>query len=465
MAVIIIIAILTTGLILIATENVHKMNKAAVAMFMGAICWVLYLAYGKSFVVSEHQIGFLSYISEHPQNAMSVTEFIAQNIFVKYIRQVAEIVLYLLGTMTIVEVLNNNGCFDFFAEWVRTRSARLLLWLLAIFTFLLSANLDNLTTACLMLGIMHTLIGDARLRMIYGSVVVFAAACGGAFTVIGDVTSLTLWLQGLVSPTSYAAVLVLPCFVAMCTVLLLVHRKLPRTIQLVRNPFPYRGDDTVLTRWQRLLMLFVGVGGLWFVPTFHRLTLLPPFVGAFCVLALLWIVNELCNRKLMGSGRLVQKRHPMVLEYANLQHMLFFAGLTLAFGALTETGFLEEFFKWSAMKLRDIYVIGWGMGALSAVFNNVTTVLANTAVYAPDLVATYPELASNFGEGGQYWPLLSFSTAMGSSLLCIGTLAGYALMRMEGVTLGWYVRHFSGKVFVGWNVGLMVYWLMCDFPF
>ncbi len=465
MAVIIIIAIITTGLLLIATENVHKMNKAAVAMFMGTICWVLFIAHGKTLVASEHQISFLSYISEHQQNPMSVTEFIANSIFVKYIRQVAEVVLYLLATMTIVEVLNNNGCFDFFAEWVRTRSARLLLWLLAIFTFLLSANLDNLTTACLMLGIMHTLIGDAHLRMIYGSVIVFAAACGGAFTVIGDVTGLTLWHQQLVSPTSYAAVLVVPCFVAMCTVLLLVQRSLPRTIHLVRNPFPYRGDDTVLTRWQRMLMLFVGVGGLWFIPTFHRLTLLPPFLGALCVLGMLWIVNELCNRKLISSGRLVQKRHPMALEYANLQHMLFFAGITLAFGALAETGFLEEFFKWSAMKLRDIYVIGWGMGALSALFNNVTTVLANTAVYAPDLVASYPELAANFGEGGQYWPLLSFSTAMGSALLCIGTLAGFALMRMEGVSLKWYVRHFTLKIFAGWSAGLFVYWLMCDCPF
>ncbi len=465
MAVIIIIAIITTGIVLLATEHIHRMNKAAVAMFMGAICWLLYIAYGKSLVVSQHQVDFLSYLAEHPLTDMSVTEFIAQSIFFKYIVQAAEVVLYLLGTMTIVEVLNNNGCFDFIGEWLRTRSPRRFLWFLALFTFLLSANLDNLTTACLMLGIMHTLVADTRLRMTYGAVIIIAASCGGAFTVIGDVTSLTLWTKGLISPTIYAGTLVIPCLVAMCVTLLLVQRKLPSTLQLMRSSSPYRGDDTVLLRWQRLLMLLLGVGGLWFIPTFHRLTLLPPFVGAFCVLALLWIVNELCNRKLLGSGQLVQKRQPMVLQYANLQHMLFFVGLTLAFGALTETGILEQFFEWSAMKLRDIYVIGWGMGLLSALFNNVTTVLANTAVYAPELVSEHPELAANFGEGGAYWPLLSYSTAMGSTLLCVGTMAGYVLMRMEGVTLRWFVRHISGKIFAGWCAGLLVYWLICDWPF
>lgn len=196
MVVLVIISILLVGLLLIATENINKMNKAAVAMFVGVICWLLYIGYGTHFVIAEHQIDFLSYLSNHTVSNSSVKEFIAGSIFFKYIGNVAQVVLFLLGTMTIVEVLNNNGCFDFIREWLRTRNPRRFLCVLTALTFVLSANLDNLTTVCLMLGIMHAMIADDKQRMIYGSVIIIAANCGGAFTVIGDVTSLAFWSNG-----------------------------------------------------------------------------------------------------------------------------------------------------------------------------------------------------------------------------------------------------------------------------
>ncbi|MDO4929832.1 MAG: sodium:proton antiporter NhaD [Bacteroidales bacterium] len=463
MAVLIIISIIVLGLVLIATESINRMNKAAVAMFMGVICWLLYIGYGTSFVVSEHQIDFLSYLSNHTVSASSVKAFIANSIFFQYIVNAAEVVLFLLGTMTIVEVLNNNGCFDFVQEWLRTRNPRRFLWTLASFTFILSANLDNLTTVCLMLGIMHVMISDDKQRMIFGSVIVVAANCGGAFTVIGDVTSLTIWINGLITPTTYSATVFLPCLAALVTILLLVSHSLPHRLSLARTIPPYRGDDTVLTRPQRLLMLLVGIGGLWFIPTFHRITLLPPFVGALCVLSLLWIVNELCNRSLLSSDQMVNKRQPLALQYISIQHILFFIGLTLAFGAIKETGILERFFEWSTMKLHNIYIIGAAMGFISAVFNNVTTVLANLCVFAPDLVQAHPELNGSFGMDGLFWPLLSYSTAVGSSLLSIGTMAGFALMRIEGVKLRWYVRHISGKIFAGWVVGFFVFYFTAEY--
>lgn len=465
MVVLVIISILLIGLLLIATENVNKMNKAAVAMFVGVICWLLYIGYGTRFVVAEHQIDFLSYLSNHTVSNTSVKEFIADSIFFKYIVHSAEVVLYLLGTMTIVEVLNNNGCFDFIREWLRTRNPRRFLWVLTALTFILSANLDNLTTACLMLGIMHAMIADDKQRMIYGSVIIISANCGGAFTVIGDVTSLAFWTNGLISPTNYAATVFLPCLAALVTIILLVMRTLPHRLSLVQSVAPYRGDDTILTRWQRLFMLFVGIGGLWFIPTFHRITLLPPFLGALCVLSLLWIVNEFCNSSLMVSDQMVKKRQPLALQYANIQHILFFIGLTLAFGAIEETGILDRFFEWSTTELQNVYLIGTVMGALSALFNNVTTVVANISIFAPDVVKSHSELYANFGEEGLYWPVLSYTTAVGSSMLSIGTMAGFALMRMEGVKLRWYVRHISGKVLAGWLVGLLVFYLTVDCVF
>lgn len=160
---------------------------------------------------------------------------------------------------------------------------------------------------------------------------------------------------------------------------------------------------------------------------------------------------------------MVKKRLPMALQYISIQHILFFIGLTLAFGAIKETGVLDQFFEWSTMKLHNIYIIGAAMGCVSAVFNNVTTVLANISVFAPDLVKSHSELEGSFGKDGLFWPLLSYSTAVGSSLLSIGTMAGFALMRMEGVKLRWYLRHISGKILAGWIVGFMVFYFTAEY--
>ena len=464
MAVIIIVAILFIGLILIATENFNKINKAAVAMFMGISCWLLYIGYGTYFVIAEHQIDFLSFLTNNTVTEQSVKEFIASDIFLKYSVISAEIAIFLVATISIVEVLNNNGCFDFIQEWLKTYNPIRFLWVIAGITFILSANMDNVTTVCLMLAIMHSIVADDKARMMLGAVIVLAANCGGAFTVIGDVTSLTLWTSGLVTPTAYSSLLVLPSFAALTTVLILVSRSLPTRLKLVHTAPPYRGDDTVLNRSQRLLLLFVGIGGLWFIPTFHRITLMPPFVGALCVLALLWIFNELCNRSLLHSDQMVKKRLPVALQYANIQNILFFIGLTLTLGAVTETGVFADFFNWLTHHLTDNeYVITGVMGILSSVLNNVTVVLGNISIFSQDIAQTHPEFDKLFSVNGTFWPLLSYTSAMGGSLLSIGSLAGYALMRMENVTLRWYIRHFAPKVLAGMLVGLIVFYLTIEY--
>lgn len=451
------------GMLLIATEGVHRMNKAAIAMFVGTVCWLIYIAYGTGFVVSRHQIDFLSYLSDVGINATSVKTFIATHLFFRHVAAAGELVLFLLATLTIVEVLSANGCFDFVTKWLRTRSMQRYLLLLSGITFVLSANLDNLTTTCLMLGIMHTMVSDERQRMTLGAVIVVAANCGGAFTVIGDVTSLLLWSDEHVSPTTYAAALFPPCIAALATVVLLTaYHFRGQSLSLTRRAVPYRGDDTVLTRPQRLLMLLVGIGGLWFIPTFHRITLLPPFVGALCVLALLWMVHEVCNRRLLASDRMVGggPRRPMALQYAGLQHILFLVGLILATAALQESGVLRDALYWTAHQLNnEPHIVATAMGGLSAFFGNLPVLLANTTCCSPESIEIYPSLATD----GSYWALLSYSTALGGSLLGIGTMAGYAMMRTEGTNMRWYLRHMSGKILAGWGVGLVVYLILTQY--
>lgn len=449
---VIILAILLIGLLLIATEPLNRINKAAVAMFAGVSCWLLYIAGGSQFVANEHPIDFLAFLSANDVTSHSVKEFIAQHLFLKYIAQAANIVLFLLATTCIVEVLSNNGCFDFIAEWLRARRPKKLLWMLALITFIISANLDNLATVVLLLTIVHPLLQSDKLRRIYCTVIVLAANCGGAITVIGDITCLKLWTDGLVTPTAYFATLVLPVSIALAVMLLLLHHNLPSRIEFTTTTLPYRGDDTLLNRPQRLMMFFVGIGGLWFIPTFHRITLMPPFVGALCVLALLWFVNELCNRQLLGSDQMVARRLPMALQYANLQNLLFFIGVLLMFGAVAETGLLAGFTHWLTARCQNIYIIGTAMTLVASLLGNIPALVGGVSIFSEPETT---QAIQSVGTDGHFWPLLSYATAMGGSMLSTSTIAGLLLMRMEGVSFSWYFRHITPKVLAGFAAGMI----------
>lgn len=180
----IIVTILILSYLLIATSNLTKVNKTAIAIFAAAAGWVLYICYGTDFVMSQHSAEYTDFLGGAVPTSTAVKHYIAQNIFLKYVGRGAEIVLFLLATMTIVEILNNNGCFDFLTELMKTRKSRKLLWMMTGITFVISANLDNITTTTMMLVVMHGLIPNRRHRMIYGCAIVLAANCGGALTVI-----------------------------------------------------------------------------------------------------------------------------------------------------------------------------------------------------------------------------------------------------------------------------------------
>lgn len=449
----VILAIFLVGLILIATETLTHINKAAVAMFAGVTCWLIYIVYGNHFVNAEYHTSFLTYLGSRADIPDAVKAFVAERIFPDYVASAANIVLFLLATTSIAEVLSNNGCFDFIAEWLRTRHPQKLMWMLALITFILSANLDNLTTVVLMFSIVYPLLQNDKLRRIYCTVIVIAANCGGAITVIGDLTSLQLWTKGLVEPTPYFLVLILPVVIALTTILLLLRAHLPARVEFTTIALPYRGDDTLLTRSQRLLMLFVGIGGLWFIPTFHRLTALPPFLGALCVLALLWIVNELCNRQLMGSDRMVGRRLPMALQYANLQNLLFFIGLTLMFGAVTESGLPGELCETLPILGDSDTLLGVSIAFLSSLFGNIPMLIGGISVFADNACTISNE---TMDAGGTFWPLLSYTTALGGTLLPTGTVTGIMLMRMEGQGFGWYLKHITPKILIGLLAGYIV---------
>ena len=447
----IIVLMFVAAYLLIATGHFTGVNKAAIAMFLGTAGWVVYVCYGTDFVMQQHPADYLEYLSGRTPNSETVKYFICENVFLKYVGKAAAIVMFLLATMSIIELLNNNGCFDFISEWIRTRNSKRLLWTITLATFIISANLDNITTTTMMLVIMNNVLQSGRQRMLVGSAIVLAATCGGCFTVIGDPVGLILWGDGVVTASHFSAYMLLPALIAWIVPTMLINRELPDRLDTEWIASPYRGDDTRLNRWQRLVMLFVGIGGLWFIPTFHNITKLSPFLGALCVLSVLWLVNEAFNRRLMNADQMAQRRIPRALQYGTIQQILFVMGIMMGMGVMLETGVLGDIGIWLAETFHNNWLLGIGAGLLSAVADSFTVGLNHIMLYP---LAESGEMAVN----GAYWMIMVFSTAVGGCLLCVGSVSGVALMKMEHVRLGWYLRHLTSKVAVGWLLGLAVLW-------
>ena len=448
----IIISIVLLGYFLIATEKLTNINKAAVAIFIGTVGWVLYICYGSDFVLKEHRVEYFNFLQGATSSSVAVKQFIAQNIFLKYVGRAAEIVLFLLATMSIVEILQNNGCFDFLLRLMRTRNSRRMLWTMAVITFIISANLDNLTTTVMMLTMMRQHVVTHRHRLIFGSAIVLAANCGGALTVIGDPTGLVLWNNGFVTATNFSMTLLLPCLVAWALPTWWIGRSLPSVVATERVVLPYRGDDTNLNIWQRVLMLVVGIGGLWFIPTFHNITKLSPFLGALCVLSVLWIVNEVVNRKLI-TDEMIHRRTPRVLQYGVIQMMLFVMGTILALAVVKETGVLDKLSGAVHLGPADVWVAGVLTGVVSSVLDNFLASM--TMISMRDMFACVPD--------DVYWKLSAFASAAGGGVLCIGSMSGLAFMKMERVRVGWFFRNIGWKCMVGAVAGMAVFWVVVTF--
>ena len=462
MMTLIIVLILLLGYSLIATTHVTNVNKAAIAMFMATAGWVFYICYGTDFVMSEHPHEYIDFLAGEEANSRAVKLFIYDTIFLKYVGKAAAIVMFLLATMTIIEILNNNGCFDFISEWIRTRNSKRLLWTITIATFLISANLDNLTTTVLMLVIMRNIVQNRRQRMLIGSAIVLAANAGGGFTVIGDPAGVILWGGEAVTATNFSVYLFVPAVVAWVVPTLLIRMSLPDRLDVEWPAMPYRGDDTNLNRWQRIIMLFVGIGGLWFIPTFHNITKLSPFLGALCVLSILWIVNEIFNRKLMNMDAMVERRTPRVLQYGVIQMILFVMGIIMAVGVVKESGAFDDLMNllgWGEER-PNVWLHGIAAGVLSTVLDNFATAMNFFSLHDvvglgdPSMV-----LDSNYSTNGLYWQVVAYCVMAGGNVLGIGTISGLALMKMEHMHMGWFFRNIGWKALVGGVAGLAILWL------
>lgn len=422
----IIVAILLTSYILMSTDRLNHINRAALAMCTGVGVWVVLTVCGTKL------------------NESSINHFI---------QKAVEVVLFITATTTILKIMNNNGVFDAVKGWLRTHSTMKLLWGLSLMTFVISANVDNFTTAVLMISLMSSIVSSNRQRLIYSCVILVSAQLGGSFTVIGDMTNLMLWLHKLITPTQFAAGLVLPALASLIVFNLLVGRLLVGRVE-VSSTLGRGNDDVYLPAWQKILMLIVGFGSIWAVPSFSRFTDLPPFLGALTALALVLMLDGIYNFRRNGNQLFVNRKVLGANEYIVSRLSLYFIGITLGVGALNECGALHFIGDWLSDNVHNVYVYGGVIGILSSIIDNVPFVIVGMHFFQLDTIGVSPDFCLD----GVYWQLISFCSAIGASLLCLGSLAGHAVAETEDIRIGWYFRNIFWRVLVAWAVGMVVFY-------
>jgi len=331
---------------------------------------------------------------------------------------------------------------------IKTRSKRKLLWRVAFMTFFLSAILDNLTTSIVMIMVLRKLIHDSKERLLYASLVIIAANSGGAFSPIGDVTTIMLWIKGMVSTQGVITELFIPSLVSMVIPTLLLSLQLKGKFDKAQNL--HVAEISNFTKHQRQTIFCFGVGGLMFVPVFKTLTHLPPYMGILLVLGLLWTITEVFNRKYEESDPMA-KRVTHLLTRIDMGTILFFLGILMAVLCLKQVGVLNAMGNGLNVAFNgNPYFITSIIGVLSSIVDNVPLVAACMNMYdvVPDTI---------YAVDGSFWQLLAYCAGVGGSMLIIGSAAGVVVMGLEKITFGWYMKHISWLVFVGYVAGILVY--------
>ena len=438
-----IIVAFCVGYLFIALESVTKVNKAAIALLMFAVCWTLLMFSPESYfpnLTGQELINTVSSAIEHHLGSTSTTLF------------------FLMGAMTIVEIVDQNGGFNWVRSALQTRSKRALLWRIAFMTFILSAILDNLTSSIVMIMILRKLVQDHKDRLVYASLVIIAANSGGAFSPIGDVTTIMLWNKGVITAAGVISEIIVPSIISMVVPAFIMQYMLKGELQIKEDTANKDSTATVghLSDSQRKSVFFIGVGGLMFVPVFKAITHLPPFVGILLVLSILWTVTEVFYYNLPhesdkeGTG----KRVTNLLRNIDMSTILFFLGILMAVACLEQIGVLTSLGKGLNVAFdNNHYVVTGIIGVLSSIVDNVPLVAGCMGMYPVEAVG-------DMAIDGIFWQLLAYCAGVGGSMLIIGSAAGVVVMGLEKITFGWYMKHITWIAFVGYIAGILSYWVI-----
>jgi Na+/H+ antiporter NhaD/arsenite permease-like protein len=415
-----ILIIFIIGYLAIALEHPIRINKAASALLTGVLCWTIYILFESDPEHVNHQL-------------------------VEHLGEVSEILFFLMGAMTIVELIDSHDGFDAITSRIKTNNKRKLLWIISILTFFLSAILDNLTTSIVMVSLLRKIISDKQERMIALGMVVISANAGGAWSPIGDVTTTMLWIGGQITTSNIIMKLIIPSLVCMIIPLILVSFKFKGEEKNLGNITGNAGT----TQFEKNFVLIAGICSLIFVPIFKTITHLPPYMGILFGLGNLWIITEIIHS---GKDEAEKGMYSVVnaLRKIDVPSILFFLGILIAVSALQSTGQLKDVAVALNEKVGNMNVIVMILGLLSSIIDNVPLVAAAMGMY--DL-SVYPT-------DHYFWEFLAYCCGTGGSALIIGSAAGVAVMGMERIEFFWYLRKITVFAVIGYFAGAFTYILI-----
>lgn len=413
------IIVFVLGYITIAFEHPLKLNKAASALITGVLCWTIYILQSES------------------------VETVGEELL-HHLGEIASILFFLLGAMTIVELIDTHNGFNIITQKIKTTNKSKLLIIITVITFFLSALLDNLTTAIVMSSLVTKLLVDKEHKLWFCGMIVIAANAGGAWSPLGDVTTTMLWIGGQITALNIMKQLILPSIAVCLFPAIIVAYKFRGT---KFNPIP-ESNATYKQKADSRIVLFSGIGFLVFVPIFKTVTHLPPFMGMMLALGLMWVITTIIhkNKTPEVSEKLTVAK---ALQKVDTPSILFFLGILLAVSALQSFGLLKVVALFLTDSLKNDYLIGVTLGLLSAIVDNVPLVAAAQGMY--DL-GTYPT-------DHPFWEFLALTTGTGGSAIIIGSAAGVAVMGIENINFIWYLKKISWLALIGFAAGVLVFLL------
>lgn len=433
------LVIFILGYLLIACEHVLHINKATFALIMCALLWAVYATCSHDASISSEMVEALG--------------------------DTCEIVVFLIGAMTIVELIDRYGGFRILLLKIHASDKRKLMWVMSCFAFFLSSVLDNMTTTIIMVMILRRMLSDYKERWLFSCVIVLAANAGGAWSPIGDITTIMLWMKNYVTSANLIVNLLLPSLVSVVVPVFFASRLIPQTAIEPLNTQDQRVGYEMYAEHPKLslLILSLGVAGLLFVPVFKATTHLAPYVGILFSLGVLWLITELIVRHYNLDGK-IEGRVSQVIRSIDMSTILFFLGILMAVAALSQAGILGELAAWLNNQFHDVYVINGIIGVLSSIVDNVPLVaacmemypVANDAIIAASADPSYTAL---FVQDGLFWHLLTFCAGVGGSMLIIGSAAGVVAMGIEKIPFMWYAKKITWLAFLGYVAGIATIWL------
>lgn len=455
------------GYVFIAFEHKLQINKAATALFMGILLWAIYITMDYSTVPLIHGASFDRFIAEgnyaNATFAQKCISYITNFELPTALADVSSTLFFLMGAMTIVEIIDVHGGFAIITNRVTTKNKTKLLWIIGGLTFFMSAVLDNMTTSIVMIMMARRLIYNYKERWVFAGIIIIAANAGGAWSPIGDITTILLWMSDNITTTHIIASLFIPSLVSTIVPLFIASRILKGGVLSRVEVDDKNGIDEVVTKKERISILILGVCCLLFVPVFKSVTHLPPYMGMLLALAVMWTYTEILYKHIDIQEKLKQ-RVPRVLKKIDIPTILFFLGLLLAVSALEQIGALTLAATFLETHFGNIYAINTVIGLLSAVVDNVPLVAASISMYpvateASIAAANNPEFVTHFVTDGAFWDMLAYCAGTGGSILIIGSVAGVVVMGIEKINFMWYLKNISPMALFGYFAGIVTFML------